>query len=141
MNKHLLPIIRRFFPRADTGPSTETNQRPAETLRTNPRFRHCLRVMAPELPNYRALTVDVSALGLCLETFSPVSIGDRFDMKLDIGVFPISLQGEVRSCREVANGIFHVGVCVRESRPHGLHALALYLEQEHRVSEPPRVAV
>lgn len=111
------------------GSSTQQKPESVESRR-HPRLRHCLRVMALELPNLRALTVDLSAEGMRLETFSAVETGKALQMELEIGVFPIKLQGLVKWCRPVAEGIYNLGVSVESSSPHNLHAYRRYVKTE-----------
>ena len=71
-----------------------------------------------------------------METFSEIDVGKTLKMRLEIGVFPISLEGVVRWCRPVAQGIYHLGVSVEESTPHNLHAYRRYVTNELKLSEP-----
>ena len=98
--------------------------------RAEPRFEHCLRVTAPVLPDHRALTVDVSTSGACLETFAPVPVGMTFDLDLEIGVFPLHLKARVLWCEKMARGIYRVGLCLAGSSPHSLHAYQRYVRKE-----------
>ena len=111
-------------------------QRPEiQDSRRHPRLRHCLRVEAPELPDFKALTIDVSASGVGLETFSEIAVGQKLKMRLEIGVFPISLEGVVKWCEAVSDGIYHVGVSIEASSPHNLHAYRRYVNNEIEAQE------
>lgn len=98
--------------------------------RQEPRVEHCLRVGAKALPQQRALTVDISAGGACLETFAPLEPGLTFDLELEIGVFPLHLKATVLWCESLSRGIYRAGISMAESSPHSLHAYQRYVRNE-----------
>lgn len=98
--------------------------------REEPRVEHCLRVGARALPQGRALTVDISAGGACIETFAPVEPGLTFDLELEIGVFPLHLKATILWCETLTRGIYRAGISMAESSPHSLKAYQRYVRNE-----------
>lgn len=77
------------------------------------RLNQSLRVSSPQLPNYFALTEDVSVSGIRVVTELPLQVGLPLEMSLDLddpAVPTIRLSGEVRWSSRKANGTFHSGV-------------------------------
>lgn len=93
------------------------------------RVSQALPVISPALPENGATTVDVSAGGLKLLTSAPLEPGLRLQLKLDVGVFPIKLQGEVRWCNPLPGGRYHIGVCLGRSAAHTLKAMENFVQQ------------
>jgi hypothetical protein len=109
-----------------TGPPIAT---PKAWKRASSRYLTCVAVRSRDLPQQRALTVDLSETGVCLETFSKVAVGVVMDLEMDLGPFPVSLRGEVVYCTSFSRGIYRVGLDFKHSRPNALHAVKLYLEE------------
>lgn len=61
----------------------ETALASLEERRVAPRQRASLIVRSPDLPGFRATTVDVSSSGLRLATAGPVEVGVRLRMEID----------------------------------------------------------
>lgn len=115
-------------------PGPKAVARPVMTVpkirkRASPRYRTCVSVRSEGLPQQRALTVDMSSTGVCLETFSKVAVGVVMDLNMDLGPFPVSVRGEVVYCTRFSVGIYRVGLDLKHSRPNALHAIKLYLEE------------
>lgn len=125
--KILYSYIRRFWYASKGAAAYEERESRAEN-----RLAHCVSLVSEQLPNSRALSVDTSRDGLCIETFESLPKGLRLDMEMDIGTFPITLRGTVRWCKKISEGIFRVGICLSETSHHNRHALALYLGQLQR---------
>lgn len=77
------------------------------------RLKQSLRVSSPQLPNFFALTEDVSVSGIRVLTDSPLQVGLLLEMSLDLddpAVPTIRLSGEVRWSSRKADGTYHSGV-------------------------------
>lgn len=80
--------------------------------RNFPRTHARLRALSPSLPNFRALSVDVSQGGLKLETEAYVTPGSRIEMSLDLDIpeqEPVPLNCRVVWCQEFGK-TFQVGL-------------------------------
>lgn len=84
------------------------------SLREAERARTWIRVMSRNLPQYRAIAVDVSATGAQLETDGPVDEGRTVDLRLDLDNYTIdhiACSAEVMWCRPaLQSDRFRVGV-------------------------------
>ncbi|MEW6280544.1 MAG: PilZ domain-containing protein [Candidatus Eremiobacterota bacterium] len=81
--------------------------------RRSRRYITSIRVLSPELPGYRALTVDFSMHGLQLESEGPVEVGKivNITLELDASSSPqLNLDGKVVWCREKDRRKFLIGV-------------------------------
>ena len=61
-----------------------------------------LRALSPELPSFRALSVDLSSGGISLELEGPITVGDRLSFTLDLDLpdqKPVPLKCKVCWCR------------------------------------------
>ena len=101
----------------------------SRAVRKTERQGHCVRVTGKGLPNGRALTVDLSEQGICLETFEPLEEGTALDLNLEVGHFPIALKSEVKWCQQLSPTIYRIGLSLDSSAPRTRHALSLYLKR------------
>lgn len=77
------------------------------------RLSQAVRVSSPQLPNFFALTEDLSVSGLRLLSEKALRVGTTLEMSLDLDdptVPSIKLNGEVRWSSRKADGTFHSGV-------------------------------
>ena len=70
--------------------------------RSHPRRPERLRVMSPELPDYQALTRDISAGGLSLELIEPLQPGELLGLNISFPGFEHDVSSEVQVlwCRD-----------------------------------------
>lgn len=74
----------------------------------------------------QALTVDISATGLCLAAMGPIDPGTTLQLQLQLrenDIFPIRFVGICRWCCETGQGPVHVGVDLAGSNPRALRVL------------------
>lgn len=128
----LLPFLEIFkaeSPKVGTGLPMEAR---------TPRQKRCVSIRSPKLPGGRALTVDVASKGICVETFTPVQVGEKLGLELEIGPFPVRVCGEVVWCKEFTKGIYRLGVDLKDSRLSALHVLSRFLDEDHRSNSRER---
>lgn len=71
-------------------------------VRSAQRVAARLRALSPELPNFRALSVDLSSGGIALELEGPITVGERLNFTLDLDLpdqKPVPLKCKVCWCR------------------------------------------
>lgn len=130
------PLLRYFFSK-DTSLAAQETKKEGEFVeqREHPRIPHCLRVISPEISNFQATTMDLSAVGLRIVSTEPIEPGKEFTLSLDIGVFPIRLKAESRWCTPGDAVPYHVGICLRNSSANNLRAISNFVDQELRLLE------
>lgn len=77
------------------------------------RLSQAVRVSSPQLPNFFALTEDISVSGVRLLSETALQVGGSLEMSLDLDdptVPSIKLTGEVRWSSRKADGSYHSGV-------------------------------
>jgi hypothetical protein len=93
-----------------TGPSSQDERRAKR--RTAVVTRATLRIMdGASKRTFSVLTRDVSASGIGLITAAPVERGVHVLLELPhAGGTPLAVEGEIRYCRAIADGMWGVGV-------------------------------
>ncbi|MCE7869060.1 PilZ domain-containing protein [bacterium CPR1] len=88
-------------------------QETPEGLRQAPRVPYRTGVVSPELPNYKALTLDCSLSGLQLQTDGPLPVGQVIQLSLDLRESgePVPCLARVAWCRHAPDdGKYRVGL-------------------------------
>jgi len=88
-------------------------------IRQYPRTEARLRALSPELPNFKALSLDVSLGGMKLEVEKPISPGTRLNLSLDLDIpdqEPLLLSGRVAWCQSYGK-LFTVGLQFQDLEP------------------------
>lgn len=76
---------------------------PEGALRQSPRIPYRTGVVGPNLPNYKALTLDCSLSGLQLQTDGALPVGEILQLNLDLrdNAEPVKCEARVAWCRHV----------------------------------------
>ena len=102
--------------------------RAAEFARRKPRNSRRLRLLSPELPSFRALTVDISGHGLQISAEGPLSVGTSlgFTLELDMpGQFTLACRARVAWCRAEGRE-FRVGLEFQQLPAESRQLLDIY---------------
>lgn len=90
-----------------------------------------VRVSSSSLPNYFALTEDLSVDGVRLSTAQPLQVGSSFEMSLDLddaNIPMLHVTGEVRWTASKADGSYHSGILFVGLGPSEHRTLTHYIE-------------
>lgn len=113
---------------------------PGYQWRRSPRYVVGLRVRSPQLPEYTALTEDLSLEGLQLATAGPLRVGEEIELHLDLdGGFP-ALHTMARVCWSRLTQPWKAGLAFSDMDSSSLATLRAYLGQRAHESRLPGFA-
>ena len=96
-----------------------------------------VRVRSPQLPDFSALTEDLSLEGAQLQTTGPVQVGDEIDFYIDLdNGFP-TVAGTARVCWSRLTQPWRAGLAFQEFDPESQSNLKNYLSQRQTESGLP----
>ena len=114
---------------------------PGYQWRQNQRYPLGVRVRSPQLPEYSALTEDLSTEGAQLNTTAPLRVGEDIEIYLDLdNGFP-AVRGMGRVCWSKMTQPWKAGVVFTELEPESQHVLQAYLSQRYGESVLPGLSV
>ncbi len=110
---------------------------PGLRLRKHPRFPVGVRVRSPQLPDYMALTEDLSVEGAQLQVSGPVRVGEELQLELDLdgGFAPVRTLARV--CWSRLSSPWRAGVAFVRIEDEGQADLRAFLGQRYGDFEPP----
>lgn len=126
-----------YFAELVSGELDSNGTGPELRLRKHPRFPVGVRVRSPQLPDYMALTEDLSVEGAQLQISGAVRVGDELELELDIdgGVAPVRVLARV--CWSRMSSPWRAGVSFLRIDEEGQSDLRAFLAQRYEDFEPP----
>lgn len=114
---------------------------PGYHWRQAPRFTLGLRVRSPQLPEFAAMTEDVSLEGLQLSTTGHVPVGEEIEVHLDLDQGFPAVTALARVCWSKLTQPWKAGLAFTEMDVTNQNALRAYLSQRYSESVLPGLAV
>lgn len=114
---------------------------PGYQWRQSPRYPLGVRVRSPQLPEFNALTEDLSAEGAQLNTSGPLQVGEEIEIFLDLDEGFPALRGVGKVCWSKMTQPWKAGVSFTELDPESQGVLRAYLAQRYGESVLPGLAV
>lgn len=104
---------------------------PGYQLRQSPRFTVGVRTRSPQLPEFSAMTEDLSSEGAQLNTAGPLKVGDEIELYLDLdGGFP-AVRTIARVCWSKLTAPWRAGVSFVDLDHEGQRSIVGFLAQRY----------
>ncbi len=113
---------------------------PGYQWRQSPRYPIGVRVRSPQLPEYAALTEDLSAEGAQLSTSGPLQVGDEIELYLDLDEGFPAVRGLGRVCWSQMTQPWRAGISFSDLDPESQSVLHAYLSRRYGESVLPGLA-